>query len=315
MDQKPLVSVVMPIYGVEKYIEDSVRSVIAQTYDNIELILVDDGSLDRSVETAERVLRENDYPYILIHQKNAGLGFARNTGLQHANGEWIIFFDSDDVIHYDMVERFVEASGSSEIDLVFSGFSCIYDYSDIKTEKNCIAIQYSPRDLQYDFLLRKRLILASGTMMRRSVLADNGLLFSKIPWSEDQHFMWRLLSVIRGAVFIDGALYQYLQHTGSIMSASKIEKMIVSYPAICELPKYYLDNETVYRFLVPRWVMGTLNAAARITGYKGWIQLYKHIDGELNMKALLAFPSIRGKCMSLLFLLSKRLYYLVIRKV
>ena len=135
MDSKPLVSVVMPIYGVEKYIENSVKSVIHQTYDNIELILVDDGSTDRSVAIAERVLNENHFKYLLIHQENAGLGYARNAGLQSANGEWIIFFDSDDVILPETIERLVGAA-DDQADLVFSDFRYVSQTDEVQAIEN-----------------------------------------------------------------------------------------------------------------------------------------------------------------------------------
>lgn len=315
MDPKPLVSVIMPIYGVEKYIENSVKSVIAQTYDNIELILVDDGSPDHSVEIAERVLKDYQFSYELIHQENAGLGYARNAGFRKANGEWIIFFDSDDVILPKTIERFVSALDDNDTDLVFCGFRYIHAVEDLTEEYNdgrCI--KYSPIQLQRDFLLRNRKILASGTMIKREVLEKNDLYFSMIPWSEDQHFLWRLLAFIKGAVYIDDAMYQYLQHEGSIMAASKIEKMISSYPVFCELRKYYERNELVKSFLVSRWVMGTLNAAARITDFVKWKELFSEIDGKQHMKKLLHFPSNKVNAAARICLFSKKLFYELTKK-
>ena len=176
MDNKPLVSIVMPIYGVEKYIEDSVKSVINQTYCNIELILVDDGSTDCSTEIVERVLNENHFTYFLIRQDNAGLGYARNTGLKHSTGEWIIFFDSDDVILPETIERLVE-SADEKADLVFPDFRYVSQTDEVEAIKRGQIVSYSPEELQKDFLLRKRRILASGTMIKREVLIKNQLFF------------------------------------------------------------------------------------------------------------------------------------------
>ena len=94
---KPLVAIVMPVYKVEKYIEDSINFVFRQSYKNIELIIVDDGSPDKSIQIAERLLLLSDIKYEIVRQENAGLGDARNTGMKIATGKWITFLDSDDM--------------------------------------------------------------------------------------------------------------------------------------------------------------------------------------------------------------------------
>lgn len=315
MQSKPLVSVVMPVYGVEKYIENSVKSVIAQTYDKIELIIVDDGCLDKSVEIAEVVLKNDGFDYVIIHQNNSGIGNARNTGLRQAHGEWVVFFDSDDILLPQTIEKLVNATCDKDVDIAFSKFNYVYDISEIKEANEGVVCYYQASDLQNEFLLRNRVILASGTMMRKKLLMDVGLYFSDIPWSEDQHFIWRLLSVVRGAAYIDEALYQYLQHPGSIMSASGIEKMIISYYEICKLPNYYKgNNELAYHFLVPRWVLGNLNAAARITEYDSWCSLYERIDGKRHVKTLFSFPDLKVKLAAMLCNAAPKKYYTILRK-
>lgn len=308
MQSEPLVSVIIPIYKVEKYIEKSIKSVIAQSYENIELILVDDGTPDKSVYIAVRVLKENDYPYRLIRQENSGLGYARNAGLENSSGEWILFLDSDDIILPDTVKDLVNAADESA-DLVFSKYNIINSQEEICNNQKGEKEFFTNQEIQNAFLKRNYVILAAGTLFRRELLKSEKLFFDKIPWSEDQHFIWRLLSVINGAVFLDEPLYQYLRRPGSIMTSTKMQNVINSYPAICELPELYDGNPLVKSFLVPRWVLGTISSTAKTSDYTDWVLLYKNINGKAHMKKLLRFPSIKVKARAAVCLISKKSYY------
>lgn len=119
--KKGLVSVVVPIYNVEKYLERCVKSVINQTYTNLEIILVDDGSPDNCPELCEKWAKK-DLRIKVVHKKNAGLGMARNTGIENATGEYICFFDSDDYVSQDTVERAYSMVIKHNADLVLYGF-------------------------------------------------------------------------------------------------------------------------------------------------------------------------------------------------
>ncbi len=102
MDEKDLVSVVVPVYNVERYVGRCIESLIAQTYDNIEIILVDDGSRDQSGAICDRYSGQ-DQRVVVIHKKNGGLSDARNEGIRQARGKWITFVDSDDYTHPEYV--------------------------------------------------------------------------------------------------------------------------------------------------------------------------------------------------------------------
>ena len=104
MTQNSKVSIILPIYNAEKYLEECVKSVITQTYQNIQIILVNDGSKDNSWEICQN-LKKKDPRIIAITQKNSGVSVARNAGLNIADGEWIMFVDPDDVLSQDIVEK------------------------------------------------------------------------------------------------------------------------------------------------------------------------------------------------------------------
>ena len=104
MTDLPLISVVVPVYRVEKYLDHCIRSIVEQTYSNLEILLVDDGSPDGSGEICDRWARK-DARIRVIHKQNAGAGAARNTALDTAGGDIIAFVDSDDYLHPNMLSH------------------------------------------------------------------------------------------------------------------------------------------------------------------------------------------------------------------
>lgn len=120
MENKGLVSVIVPIYNVENYLERCLNTIINQTYSELEIILVDDGSTDLSGEICEK-WREIDTRIQVVHKKNAGLGFARNSGLEVATGEYVVFIDSDDYVALDYIERLIEPMLMYDVELSASG--------------------------------------------------------------------------------------------------------------------------------------------------------------------------------------------------
>ena len=133
---KSKVSVIVPVYNVEKYLEKCLESIIKQTYENLEIIIVDDGSTDNSLHIC-RKWDKRDPRITIIHKENEGLGFARNTGLQHASGDYILFIDSDDFISNNMVEKLYDNLKNAEADTVYCGLNRYFSDEHI--------IQYPPK--------------------------------------------------------------------------------------------------------------------------------------------------------------------------
>lgn len=119
--RKGVVSVVLPIYNVEKYLNRCIKSVVNQSYKNLEIILVDDGSPDSCPTLCDEWARK-DNRIKVVHKKNAGLGYARNTGIENATGEYICFFDSDDYIALDAIEKAYSLAIQEKSDMVVFGF-------------------------------------------------------------------------------------------------------------------------------------------------------------------------------------------------
>lgn len=169
--QKPLVSIVSPIYGVENYIEECLESLFNQTYDNIEFVFVNDKTPDHSMEILDRMVEKYNIVNIKIinHEKNLGLCGVRNTGIKAANGDYIMIVDSDDILPVDSVETLVNCALQNKADFVESDFAYypgyvgkvrkrLYDGDRIKYISTFIAMKMSPaiwgklysRNLFYD---------------------------------------------------------------------------------------------------------------------------------------------------------------------
>lgn len=122
MSSCPLISSVVPVYNVENYINKCVDSLLKQTYSNIEVVLVDDGSTDSSSIICDRLSVENEC-VITYHKKNEGLGYARNYGVNKAKGDWIVFVDSDDYVREDYILYMWNLSYNGTVDLVSCGIT------------------------------------------------------------------------------------------------------------------------------------------------------------------------------------------------
>ena len=136
----PKVSIIVPMYGVEQYIEKCIESLLNQTLQEIEIILVNDGSPDRSGEIADEY-EKKDSRIKVVHQKNAGLGPARNSGIRVATGEYIGFVDSDDWANYEMFARLYEAAVKNNADIVVSGHCDVTNGVITKTKRHPLAGQ------------------------------------------------------------------------------------------------------------------------------------------------------------------------------
>lgn len=312
---KPFVSVIIPIYNVEQYIKKCIKSVCDQTFPNIELILVNDGSNDHSVQFAIDTLKENDFMnYRLINQKNAGLGAARNKGIQFANGEWIFFLDSDDTIHIHALEILYSVTTQCYPDLVFGGFQMIKSFSECKDLSEKIQInKYSSGQIQNMFLYRYKRIIAPGVLYRKEWLNKHKLLFSKTKYSEDQHFIWRALVNAELIVEVEAPIYNYLIRPSSIMTSSTIEKILDGYQHMEALSELFINNPKVTpqvkKWMLSRWVLGALRAGTQMFDWKDFCILANRLSYQKNCRELVSFPDKKVRVLSRIAIKKLKIYY------
>lgn len=211
----PKISVIVPVYNVEPYLEKCVESVLAQTEADWELLLIDDGSTDQSGALCD-TLAGQDARIQVIHQENQGLGGARNTGIGQARGDWLLFVDSDDWIDPQTLEKSLEAATREEADLVVFGLRNV----DEQGRELGTLIEEFPKDRGLSIRERRDLLLmapcACAKLYRADLFRRTGVRFPPRVWYEDMRTTPKLMIAAQRIVFLDFAGYNYLQRQGSI---------------------------------------------------------------------------------------------------
>ncbi|KGN39134.1 glycosyltransferase family 2 protein [Knoellia subterranea] len=213
-----LVSVIVPVYQSERYVDSCLASISQQTYRNLEIIVIDDGSWDRSAAICDK-WAEQDNRIRVTHQTNSGLSGARNVGLDQATGSFITFVDSDDLISPIFVERLVAEMQDSDIDIAVMDLTPFTDVSSPRYTMGGGVERADARDYWVGVVNRGRGFEACGRMYRSSLF--DSLRFIPGLIYEDLEIMPRLHLAARQVVFVDAQLYGYRQHADSIMSSSR----------------------------------------------------------------------------------------------
>ena len=290
------VSFILPIYNVEKYLSECVESILAQTYSDFEMLLVDDGSPDNCPALCDEWAKK-DSRIKALHKPNGGLSDARNYGLDHAKGDYVVFVDSDDFwVEKDCLERLMNVvDAHPECD--FIGFNCSYYYSDTKTYKKWVAYNESlsvPTDKNIVICS----LVASGTfpmsaclkIIKRKSLSDMGLRFIKGTIAEDIPWFIDLLEGSKKCMFVNQYIYAYRQNVTGSITASGNPKSTSDLFAIVKNEVAKMKNRSIakdakdalYSFLAYEFCI-LLTASSRIS---------KEIRKELmNYKWLLDYTS------------------------
>lgn len=205
----PKVSVIVPVYNAEGGVSRGVESILAQSFQDFELILVDDGSTDNSGAICDNYAQHGRVK--VIHQENAGVSAARNAGLRVAQGEWVTFVDSDDIVLDGFLESLVAAVNRDElIDLAYCGYAIVEGATSIKTYRSAT---YIGKEQLHDALSTTKLLYRCspwGKLFRRSIITDNGLQFDEnLTISEDRLFLYQYLIHVQGVAVTSTVGYLY----------------------------------------------------------------------------------------------------------
>jgi len=213
------ISVVIPVYNTEKYVEKSVRSVMDQTYGNIEIICVNDGSTDGSSEILAKLEAEDDR-IVVIDKCNGGLGDARNRGIGESSSEWILFLDSDDTLRPDALER-VSSAFASGADMIHFGINVVYEdgVGTVKSDGRYYSMAYSGLVDIDDKVISAADVSACNKVFRKSLMDRYGIRFENIQY-EDFLFSMQYMLMSGKVFYIQDKLYNYLRRSGSIMSTT-----------------------------------------------------------------------------------------------
>lgn len=250
MKNNPLVSVIVPVYNVEEYIEECLGSIINQTYQQLEIIIVEDGSTDESPKRIQKYL--TDDRIIFIEQKNKGLSVARNTGMTRATGKYILFVDSDDYIDVSLLFDLVPLMEENQLDIIrFNGMA----FTDGMEKKiNQKYYDFSHR-LVEDYIYQEDSFKANSRtfvspvylyLTKRSVLTENKLVFREDIIHEDELFTPQVFIHIKTMMYVNVFYYYRRYRENSIMTIQTPEQLQRSFDSYVKIGKeleiYYQDN-------------------------------------------------------------------------
>ncbi|MDY5109889.1 glycosyltransferase [Faecalicoccus pleomorphus] len=300
-------SIIVPVYQVEAHIDECITSILDQTFRDFELILVDDGSLDRCPAICD-VYAQKDSRIRVIHQKNQGLSAARNTGLQAARGDYIGFVDSDDFIEASMYEKLLDNLEREKADISVCGRYKVWGDKKIQEQKSNV---YKVMDSAQALALMNTNVLgyfdvaAWDKIYKRSCF--KGIEFPEGKLCEDWFVMYKLFFNAHRIVYDSIPLYNYRQRTGSITHGKKVNTM--SLAASLEVlnfvrtqqPRYVREAQFAYVFAGIGVIDNYIEQSS--IDRKSIDAVYKKIKPYLQ--TTYRYPGLKGKRKVQLFMVKK----------
>lgn len=249
------VSIITPVYNVERCINKTINSIINQSFKDFELLLIDDGSKDRSIEIAKDLLEKSDVNYRIITQENSGVSAARNRGIAEAIGEYVCFLDSDDYIHKDYIKLMYEKASACNCDLVFC------DYVQVDSQDS-VLVASTTRFLD-DFIDGRKAALKQlscditigmgSALYRTSIIKENNILFdSSRKYAEDVVFTVKALLNMKKIISVNEALLFYVRWDSSVTNCVSLKHLdcYYSFVDLLEYIKAHGEFKEIEKFLI-----------------------------------------------------------------
>lgn len=231
-------SIIVPVYGVEKYIDKCLNSLVKQSLKEIEIIVVNDGTKDNSQKIVDKYVKKYPDKIKSYIKENGGQGSARNYGLKKASGEYIGYVDSDDFVEKDMYKKLYNKAKENNYDIVVCGN---YNVSEDYQNKNIDAfINNYNTDLENIFFGK---MAVWNKIYKRDILIKNKLEFKEKVWYEDLAFTLKAIMNSNTFAFIDEPLYDYLIREGSTMNNSNVKRNLEILDAFNDILSYIQHNK------------------------------------------------------------------------
>ena len=263
------VSVIVAIYNVEKYLENCLDSLVNQTLKDMEIILVNDGSLDNSEKIINKYLKKyNNIKY--LKKKNGGQSSARNYGLKYASGDYIGFVDGDDYVKLDMYEKMYKKAISEDFDMVACDLNYIYP------DRNMIVssgIKEDTKDIDRVYINNYPSVC--NKIFKKDVIKN--MKFKEGVWFEDVEFIYRILANIKSVGVIHEDLTQYVQRDGSVMHSVSphIFDYVDNMNTVIDYYKkkgIYVEYQKVLEYVYVRYLYATFIKSSLVYDYDEYIK-------------------------------------------
>lgn len=304
----PKVSVIVPLYNTEKYCKKCIESILNQTLEDIEIIIVNDGSTDNSKDVALPFVKKYKEKVKYIEKENGGLSSARNAGLKIATGDYVGFVDSDDYIDNTMYEKMYRLAVDNNLDLVECNFKWVYP----NKEKLDLGKEYK---LKQDYFINGR-VMACNKLIRLSIIKEYNIEFPDKLRYEDIEFFYKLMPYISKSGIVEDVLYHYIQREESIINKQN-EKTKEIFTILDNIVSFYKKKElfSTYKeeleYLHIRFLLGS--SFLRMVKIQDKVikkDLLQKNWRELNEK----FPNWRNNEILKIATGNKNLYYKTVNK-
>lgn len=254
-----MVSIIIPVYNVEKYVGEALKSVLAQTYKDFEVIVVDDCGTDRSMKVVEEIAEKNPCVRILHHERNRGLSAGRNTGIAAAKGDWLYFFDSDDILAPECISNLVSlAEMHPDAEIIVGQYDEFKEgeaYHQARLKQQCAVFE---GDVIGSYMEERIPTTAWNKLVRKDFLVKNHLFFKEGLVHEDALWSFQAFCLVSKVVVSDAITYHYLQRPGSLDKQKNTRLHSSHYNNVYNLQakfvfEHSLQNDIrLYRFIEKR---------------------------------------------------------------
>ena len=300
MKNKPTISVIVPVYNVEKYLEECVESVLSQTFTDYELLLIDDGSTDSSGDLCDQIAKR-DVRVRVIHKSNRGSSSARNKGVDEAKGEWIIFLDSDDKwADKDGLRRLYDYATRNNLDALRFEYQSMNDDMTVRLPQKVTDKQMCCNKVLSNFELVKYGIAGewfSVLFLLRREFVDVQRYNTNLSFLEDMDFYCRLFATHECRCgYVADAFYLYRKREGSLSSSPRVDQLKCSF-GMCDVfwnQSRQLEDKKMQQLYVHYSVMmyyWTLQTVASDVYYRDRVRIIE----ELNLEQVHKNTSARMK--------------------
>ena len=284
----PVISVIIPVYNVEKYLKKCIQSIIDQTYKNLEIILVDDGSSDNSGKICDEFAQKYNRIKV-IHKTNGGLSDARNAGLDIMSGEWVSFVDSDDFVSPYYIENLHYLVNKYDVDIAITSFVRFYN-ENTKLSSSKISNQevllHDPNDAVKNMLYGKYYSVSAWSKMYKKDLFYNKR-FTKGKIYEDFELMPIITSQSKKVAFCNVIDYFYYCRQNSITKSDFSKKNMQGYEALDSLDRYFSNNLSIKNVLKDIRALSPLTDLPKIKIFSDNEKvLFDEVSKNINKKRL-----------------------------
>lgn len=281
--QNPLVSIIVPVYNAEMYLEQCVDSLLQQTYQNVEIILVDDGSTDRSGNMCD-IYAEKESRVKVYHQENSGQAVARNVALTVAEGDYVIYVDSDDYVRIDYVEKLLELVFEYRVDIIQCYAQKFWENGKaetLKIKENKVQI-YTASEALREFCYQRKFYAGPCAKIIRKELME-GLEFPSNMGYEDLAIMYRLIGKASRIALAPEVMYFYRQHINSTMhtvfSDKKVDRIRIAEEMKSYIEQNYPENRQAMK---TRYLLANLQLLMDLPYEKKYKELRQQIQNNIK---------------------------------